>query len=156
MASGRPPSPDPVAPSDRGLLGFSDPDSYTAAEQGPGWVTFAGVMLLIIGSLNVVYGIAAIGDSKVYPRDVTYVFGDLHTWGWLLLLVGAAQFLAGIGIFLGNQIARWFGILAAGANAIVQLLALPSFPLLALTIFAVDVLVLYALIRFAGPRGARV
>ena len=46
---------------------------------------FAGIMLAIIGVLNVIYGIAAVGDSKFYVRDVEYVFANLNTWGWLLI-----------------------------------------------------------------------
>jgi hypothetical protein len=82
--------------------------------------------------------------------------GTLHTWGWLLAIIGAAQLLAGIGIFTGNRVARWIAIGTAGVNAIVQLLNLPSYPLLAITIFAVDVLVLYALVAFGGRHRAAV
>ena len=54
-------------------------------DPGKGWVLFAGIMLAVIGALNVVYGIAAIGNSKFYVRDVEFVFANLKTWGWLLL-----------------------------------------------------------------------
>jgi hypothetical protein len=133
--------------------GLEEP-RYTADEQGPGWIAFAGAMLAIIGSLNVLYGIAAISNSKFYLREAAYVFGDLKTWGWLLVVVGACQLLAAFGIWTGSQLARWVGIATAAGNAILQLLFLPSYPLLAITIFAVDVLVLYALIAFGG-RSAR-
>jgi hypothetical protein len=56
----------------------------------------------------------------------------------------------------GRRVARWIGIGAAGVNAILQLLNLPSYPLLAITIFAVDVLVLYALVTFGGRHRAAV
>jgi hypothetical protein len=154
MAAGRMYTTDPDALKHAGPLGFGDPSTYTADEQGPGWLSFAGVMLLIIGTLNVIYGIAAIDDAKFFVRDVSFAVGTLHTWGWVLAIVGAVQFVAGIGIFTGNPVARWIGIATAGVNAILQLLNLPSYPLLAVTIFAVDVLVLYALITFGGRRRA--
>ena len=54
-----------------------------------GWVTFAGIMLFIAGVLNVIYGIAAIGDSKFFIQDQKYILSNLNTWGWITLLLGA-------------------------------------------------------------------
>ena len=54
------------------------------SEHGQGWVTFAGIMLAVLGILNVIYGIAAIDNANVYVGDTKYVFGDLNLWGWLL------------------------------------------------------------------------
>jgi hypothetical protein len=156
MAAGRMYTTDPQALKHAGPLGIGDPSSYTPEEKGPGWLSFAGVMLLIIGTLNVLYGVAAIADSKFFVHDASFAVGTLHTWGWLLAIIGAAQFLAGIGIFTGSQAARWIGIGTAGVNAILQLLNLPSYPLLAITIFAIDVLVLYGLVAFGGRRRAAV
>jgi hypothetical protein len=117
--------------------------------RGMGWVGFAGVMIGLIGVLNVIYGIAAISDSKVYVRDAQFVFGQLNTWGWILLIVGVVQLFAAFAIFARTAFGRWIGILTAGANMIVQLLLLPAFPLLSLAIFAIDVLVIYGLVAYA-------
>jgi hypothetical protein len=121
---------------------------------GRGWVGFAGVMLAIVGTLNVVYGIGAIDDAHVYVGDTEYVFGDLNTWGWILVVVGAVQFITAFGIWNSSEWARWVGVGAAGVNGIVQLLFMPAFPLLALSLFAVDVLVIYALIQYGGRQTA--
>jgi hypothetical protein len=121
-----------------------------ADRHGHGWTTFAGVMLAIVGALNLVYGIAAIGDSKVYVGDVEYVVGDLKAWGWFLVCFGAVQVLAAFSIWNGTQWGRWIGIASAGGNAILQLLWIPALPLLSLSLFAVDVLVIYALIQYGG------
>jgi hypothetical protein len=118
-------------------------------ERGMGWVGFAGVMIGLIGVLNVIYGIAAISDSKVYVRDAQFVFGQLNTWGWILLIVGVVQLFAAFAIFARSAFGRWIGILSAAANMIVQLLLLPAFPLLSLAIFAIDVLVIYGLVAYA-------
>jgi hypothetical protein len=117
--------------------------------RGMGWVGFAGVMIGLIGVLNVIYGIAAISDSKVYVRDAQFVFGQLNTWGWILLIVGVVQLFAAFAIFARTAFGRWIGILTAAANMIVQLLLLPAFPLLSLAIFAIDVLVIYGLVAYA-------
>lgn len=118
-------------------------------QRGMGWVGFAGVMIGLIGVLNVIYGIAAISDSKVYVRDAQFVFGQLNTWGWILLIVGVVQLFAAFAIFARTAFGRWIGILTAAANMIVQLLLLPAFPLLSLAIFAIDVLIIYGLVAYA-------
>ena len=118
-------------------------------ERGMGWVGFAGVMIGLIGVLNMIYGIAAISDSKVYVRDAQFVFGQLNTWGWILLIVGVVQLFAAFAIFARTAFGRWIGILTAAANMIVQLLLLPAFPLLSLAIFAIDVLIIYGLVAYA-------
>ena len=123
-------------------------------DHGHGWVTFAGVMLAIVGTLNVVYGFAAIDSANVYAGDQRYVFGDLNMWGWFLVFVGAVQIVTAFGIWSGAEWARWVGVLSAGCNAIIQLLFLPSFPLLSVSLFAIDVLVIYALVQYGGARRA--
>ena len=122
------------------------------SEHGQGWVTFAGIMLAVLGILNVIYGIAAIDNANVYVGDTKYVFGDLNLWGWLLVLVGAVQFIAAFSIWNGTSWGRWVGILSASVNAILRLLWMPAFPFLALSLFAVDVLVLYALVQYGDRR----
>lgn len=121
-------------------------------DRGDSWVMFAGVMLALVGILNVVYGIAAIGDSTFFVADAKYVFTNLNTWGWVLTLVGAVQFIAAFGIWSGAEWARWVGIGSAGLNAIVQMLFIPAFPLLSVALFAVDVLVIYGLVTYGGDR----
>ena len=121
-----------------------------------GWVTFAGVMLTIVGVLNIIYGIAAIDDANFYVNDARYVISDLATWGWVLLIIGAVQFCAAFSIFGGTSWGRWVGVVAAGLNAIAQLMFLPSYPLLSLALFAVDIVVIHALITHGGRRAPAV
>jgi len=131
------------------------PSGYVEEEgHGAGWIMFAGTMLAIVGSLNVIYGIAAVSNSKFYVHDAKYVFSDLKTWGWFLIIIGAIQFLAAFSIWAGTSWGRWVGIASAGANSIVQLLAIPAYPLLSLALFAVDVLVIYGLVAYGGRRTA--
>src|SRR3954452_24485078 len=116
------------------------------AERGVGWMVFAAVMLAVGGSLNGVYGIAAIASSKFYAGGVTYVIGDLKTLGWIALAVAAAQLAASLGILVFAGWARWVGAAAAGLSAVVHLLVMPGAPFLAITLFGTNVLVLYALV----------
>ncbi|HEY3190423.1 MAG TPA: hypothetical protein VGJ70_23230 [Solirubrobacteraceae bacterium] len=122
------------------------------AGKGYGWVIFAGSMLAMVGSLNFIYGIAAISNSKFFVRDAQYVISDLNTWGWVLLSIGVIQFLAAFAIWTGSEIGRWIGIISAGLNAIAQMLAIPAYPFLALALFSVDILVIYGLAVYGGHK----
>ncbi len=144
-----------------GTMGASDPalgtrssvGGYDDPEKGLGWVIFAGTMLAIVGVLNIIYGIAAISDSKFYAQNVEYIVSSLNTWGWIILILGALQFGAAISIWGGTEWGRWVGIATAGLNAIAQLIFIAAFPFSALAIFAVDILIIYGLIAYGGRKG---
>jgi len=119
-------------------------------DRGLGWVIFAGCMLCLVGTLNIIYGIAAISNSKFYVANTQYVFSDLNTWGWILLIVGVIQFVAAFGIWASTEWGRWVGVASAGINAIVQMLFIPAYPWLSLALFATDLLVIYGLIAYGG------
>jgi uncharacterized BrkB/YihY/UPF0761 family membrane protein len=121
-----------------------------AADRGPGLLTFAGAMLAIVAALNMIYGLAAISDSKFYVRDPEYILGNLNTWGWVLLIIGVIQFCAVVSIWAGSEWARWVGALSAGANAVVQLMFIPSHPFAVLAVFALDIPVIYGLLAAGG------
>jgi hypothetical protein len=119
---------------------------------GSGWVDFAAIMLGFAGVWNVLNGILAIADSRVYVGDETFVFSDLNTWGWIILILGALQLLAAFAVVRGSEVARWFGIVVAGLNAVGQLYFLPAFPLWSMALFAVDILIIYGLSVYGGKR----
>jgi hypothetical protein len=112
-------------------------------EQRSGWVTFAGALLLIAGSLNVIYGIAAIGDSKFFVHDTKYILSNLNTWGWVTLILGLLQLVAAFSLWSGGLYGRVFGIGAAGLSAIAALLSIPAYPFWSLAIFALDIIIIH-------------
>jgi hypothetical protein len=128
--------------------------SYYDDEAGYGLVTFAGVMLMIAAVLNTLYGIAAIDKANVFVADARYVFGDLNTWGWFVLALGVAQFFAAFAIWRGVAWGRWFGVACASVNAILQTLWIPAYPILAMTILTLDIIVIYGLRAYGGRRRA--
>src|SRR6478672_4204434 len=92
--------------------------------RGAGAVIFAAVLLLIAGTLNVIYGIGAISDAHFYTSSGThYVFGTLHTWGWITLFLGIIQLTAGFSLFGGGAYGRVIGIVAASLGAIDSLVS---------------------------------
>ena len=111
-------------------------------ERGSGWVTFAGILLLIIGTLNTIEGIAAISKSGFFVNDTKYIAGDLRAWGWTVLFIGIAQVLLGLGVFARNQFARWGGVTVLGLNSIAQLMFIPAYPFWSLAIFALSIVII--------------
>jgi len=51
---------------------------------------------------------------------------------------------------VGNQVARWFGVVAVGLNAISQMFVIPAYPFWSLTIIAMDVVALYGLCAYGS------
>jgi hypothetical protein len=121
-----------------------------AAAPGTNWVLFAGIMIAVLGILNVIYGIAAIGKSSFFVADAKYMISDLRTWGWVGVALGGLQFAAAASIWRGGSFGRWFGIALAGANLIAALLSIPAYPFWSLTIVALDILVIYGLSAYGG------
>ena len=122
----------------------------SAERQGYGLVVFAAILLAVIGCFNVIYGIAAIANSHVFTANAHYVFGDLRAWGWITLIIGVVQLLAAAGVYMGNQLARWFGVAVLGLNAIDQMFFMPGYPFWSLTIIAMDVVALWGLCAYGS------
>lgn len=125
---------------------------YSTAQDGQGFVTFAGVLIALVGVINTIYGIAAIGKSNFFESDPKFVFGDLATWGWFVLAFGVLQFAAAFGIWRGAKWARWFGTAVLACNAFLQVLWFPARPILALTIIPLDVVAMYGLLAHGARR----
>ena len=128
--------------------------TYVDVDSESGWMTFAGIVIMMVAILNIVDGIAAISKSSFFVADARYVFSDLNTWGWIVLGLGVLQVVVCLGLWAGNQLARWAGIVIVSLNALAQLLFIPAYPFWSLSIFALDVLVLYGLAAHGGRRPA--
>jgi hypothetical protein len=113
-----------------------------------GWIGFAGIMLPIIGSIDVMQGLIALFEDEYYVvTESGFLVFDLTGWGWVMLIWGALLVLAGLGLLSGQSWARWFSIAAISVNFIAQLgfLGNSQYPLWSLTVIALQVVVLYAL-----------
>jgi len=120
------------------------------SEEGVGWVVFAGIMILIAGILNTIWGIAAIGNSKFFTQNATYILSSLNTWGWIVLIIGVLQLFAAFSIWQGGAYGRWIGIITAGFSAIASLMSIGAYPFWALCLFGIDLLVIYGLAAYGG------
>ena len=119
---------------------------------GAGWVMFAAVMLGLAGVWNFFAGIAAIGNAHVYVSHANYVFSDLNTWGWIVMVLGVFQVIAALSLMSGSEVARWFAVAVAGVNMLGQLNFMPANPWWGLAMFAVDILIIYGLVAYGGAR----
>ncbi len=131
-------------------MATSSYDRPGGESSGAGWVMFAGIMLLIAGVLNVIYGIAAVDDSKFFVHETQYILSGLNTWGWVTIILGALQILAAFSIWSGGGFGRWFGIFAASLSAIAALMYMPAYPFWSLSVFAIDILIIYGLAAYGG------
>jgi hypothetical protein len=125
-------------------------------ERGAGWLLFAGIMVFIAGTLNIIWGIAAISDAKVFVNGSHYVvFTNLHAWGWVTLIIGIIQMIAAFSIWAGNEFGRWIGIMGSTLSAIGSLGSINAYPFWGLCLFGLDILVIYGLVAYGGHASRR-
>lgn len=120
---------------------------------GAGWKFFAGVMILIVGALNILDGLIAITQTNALRRQtfgVLPVTNNLKTWGWVELIFGIIIVLAAFGIFSGATWARVVGITVAGLNLFFQVAYLNHYPFWSFTLIVINILVIYGLAAHGG------
>jgi hypothetical protein len=113
--------------------------------RGVGRAIFAAVFLFIGGVLNVIYGIAAIGNSHFFTHDTHYVFSSLKGWGWVTLIIGILELIAAASLLRAGAFGRYFGMFAGMLAAIGALLEIPAYPLWSIAIFALSLWIVYGL-----------
>lgn len=121
--------------------------SYDTSAAGSWGSAFAGVMLLVVGVFQFLQGLVAVlNGNDFFVTTPRYLFQlNVSAWGWIHLILGAVVAVAGYFIFTGNVVARGFGIVLAGAQAIVNFMWLPSYPLWSMVIIAIDVFIIWSL-----------
>ena len=128
-----------------------------------GWIGFAGMLMVIVGSIDFIQGLIALFDDEYYVVTPSgFLVFDLTGWGWVMVIWGVLLILAGLGLLAGQAWARWFAIVVVSLNFIAQLgfLGNSQYPLWSLTVVALNVIVLYALtarwseseVELASPR----
>ena len=115
--------------------------------RGAGRATFAAVLLLIAGTLNIIYGIGALDSANIFVNDTRFVFSDLSTMGWVLIVLGAIQLTGGFSLMAGNTYGRVIGFVGASLGAIGALLSIGGAnPWWSLAIFALCIYILHGII----------
>ena len=125
--------------------------------RGAGRVVFAAIMLLILGFLNVIYGIGALDDANIFVNDTRFILSNLSTLGWVLILLGILQLTAGFSLMSGNVYGRVLGIIGGTVGAIGALLSVGgAFPWWSLAMFALCVYVVHGIVVFGEDERATV
>jgi hypothetical protein len=141
------------APADRPRI-FTEPadpskevlrlEATRTQRYGEGWIAFAGVLFLILGTFNVIDGVVALAKDEHFADEELF-FGSLSFWGVVLLIIGAIQILTSYLIFGRQTIGQILGIFMASFNLVAQMFFLPAFPIWSIIIMVVDALVIYGL-----------
>jgi hypothetical protein len=123
--------------------------------RGTGRVAFAATMLLIVGVLNIIYGIGALDDANIFVNDKRYIFTNLNTLGWVLIVLALIQLAGGLSLMAGNAFGRWIAIIGGSLGAIVALLSIGgSYPWWSLGIFFLCVYIVHGVFIFGQDERA--
>ena len=125
--------------------------------RGAGRATFAAVLLLIAGTLNIVYGIGALDNANIFANDTRYIFSNLNTMGWVLIVLGVIQLTGGFSLMAGNTYGRVIGIVGASLGAIGALLSIGgSNPWWSLAVFALCIYIIQGILVLGDDERAPV
>lgn len=114
--------------------------------RGVGRAVFAATLLLIVGTLNIIYGIGALDNANIFTNDQRYILTDLNTLGWVLIILGVIQLAGGLSLMAGNLYGRIIAIIGASLGAIGALLSIGgSYPWWSLAIFLVCIYVIHGI-----------
>jgi hypothetical protein len=129
--------------------GYPPPDPPSVRGAGlNGWIAFAGIILFLNGCFGVLYGLGAVLNDDVVTvgGGGGVVVWDFTVWGWITLIIGVLMIITAIGLFTGNGAARWLGVLFALLSALAQFAFVTAFPLWAILVIVLDIVVIYQLI----------
>jgi hypothetical protein len=114
--------------------------------RGAGRALFAAIMLVVLGTLNVLYGIGALDDANIFVNDTRYILDDLNTLGWVLIILGAIQLLGGFSLMGAGTFGRVVGIVGGSLGAMGALLSIGGrHPWWSLAMFALCVWVVHGI-----------
>ena len=120
--------------------------------RGVGSALFVGILLMVAGILNIIYGIAAVGNAKFFVDDTQFVFSSLHTWGWITVILGVIQLTAAFSLFGGGAYGRVVGLVAVFLGAIGALSDVGgAHPWWALGVFAICLVCINGLAVYGEP-----
>jgi hypothetical protein len=123
--------------------------------RGAGRVVFAAILLVVVGTLNIIYGIGALDDANYFTDDTRFVLDNLNTLGWVLIILGVIQLTGGFSLMAGNTYGRVIGIVGGSLGAIGALLSIGgNYPWWSLGIFFLCVWVVHGLFVYGEDERA--
>jgi hypothetical protein len=123
--------------------------------RGAGRAVFVATLLLIVGTLNIIYGIGALDDANVLVNDHRLVLTNLNTLGWVSIVLGVIQLTGGISLISGNTWGRLVGIIGASLGAIGALLGIGgAYPWWSLCIFFLCIYIVHGIFIYGDDERA--
>lgn len=123
--------------------------------RGVGRALLVATLLVIAGTINIIYGIGALDGANIFVNDKRYILTDLNTMGWVLIVLGVIQLVGGFSLGAGRTFGRVIGIIGAGLGAIGALLSIGgSYPWWSLALFFLCVYVLHGLFIYGDDERA--
>ena len=117
--------------------------------RGTGRVVFAATLLLIVGTLNIIYGIGALDNANIFVNDQRFILSNLNTLGWVTIILGVIQLAGGFSLMAGNTFGRVIAIIGGSLGAIGALLSIGgAYPWWSLAIFALCVYVVHGVLVY--------
>jgi hypothetical protein len=114
--------------------------------RGTGRALLAATLLLIAGTLNIIYGIGALDNANIFANDKRYILTDLNTMGWVLIVLGIIQLTGGFSLMSGRTYGRFIGILGGSLGAIGALLSIGgNYPWWSLAIFFLCIYIVHGI-----------
>jgi hypothetical protein len=115
--------------------------------RGAGRAMFAGILLILVGTINIIYGIGALDDASIFVNDTRFVLDNLNTLGWVLIILGVIQLTGGFSLLAGNTYGRVIGIIGGTLGALGALLSIGgNNPWWSLAVFALCVYVVHGIV----------
>ena len=122
---------------------------------GAGRVVFAAVLLLIAGTLNIMYGIGSLDNANIFVNDQRFILTNLNTMGWVLIVLGVIQLTGGFSLMAGNTYGRLIGIVGGSLGAIAALLSIGGhYPWWSLGIFFLSLYIVHGILIFGEEERA--
>ncbi|MFD7292315.1 hypothetical protein ACFV9W_03420 [Streptomyces sp. NPDC059897] len=106
-------------------------------------------MLMLSGPLSILMGASGLAQDNVFAASTHYAYGfSLTTWGVIHLVVGAALVVVGLAILTNKSWGRGAGTAVAAISLVTQFMFVPYYPLWAIPVMVIDLLIIFALTRF--------
>jgi hypothetical protein len=123
--------------------------------RGAGRTLFAAILLVMVGTLNIIYGIGALDDANFFVNDTRFILDNLNTLGWVLIILGVVQLGGGFSLMAGNTFGRVIGIVGGSLGAIGALLSIgEGNPWWSLGIFFLCIYIVHGIIVFGEDERA--
>jgi hypothetical protein len=125
--------------------------------RGAGRVVFAATLLMLVGVINVIYGIGALDDANYFVNDTRFILDNLNTLGWVLIVLGVIQLTGGFSLMSGNTYGRVLGIVGGTLGAAGALFSIGGAnPWWSLCVFVLCVYVVHGIVVYGEDERAQV